>query len=79
MTSSFKQFLKKVEQTEFKTNTTASGTLTIQQTKRNELRVEGVEALRQDLVALYGDDFDILTTKEGLIIVVELADGQLFS
>lgn len=79
MTSSFKQFLKKVEQTEFKTNTTASGTLTIQQTKRNELRVEGVEALREDLVALYGDDFDILTTKEGLIIVVELADGQLFS
>lgn len=79
MTSSFKQFLKKVEQTEFKTNTTASGTLTIQQTKRNELRVEGVEALRQDLVALYGNDFDILTTKEGLIIAVELADGQLFS
>lgn len=79
MTSSFKQFLKKVEQTEFKTNTTASGTLTIQQTKRNELRVEGVEALREDLVALYGDDFDILTTKEGLIIVAELADGQLFS
>lgn len=67
----FKQFLKKIEGEELVTNTTAAGTLTIQQTTRNQLRAEGVEALREDLIDLYGDDFDILTTKEGIVIVVE--------
>lgn len=68
----FKQFLKKIEgEKDLVTNTTAAGTLTIQQTTRNQLRAEGVEALREDLIDLYGDDFDILTTKEGIVIVVE--------
>lgn len=75
----FKAFLRQVEETNFETNTTAAGTLTIQQTTRNKLRAEGVEALREDLIDLYGDEFDIVTTKEGIIIIAELEDGQLFS
>lgn len=37
------------------TNTTATGTLTIQQTLRNEIRREGVKALKEDLENLYGE------------------------
>lgn len=45
----FKEFLKTVENTEYATNTTATGALTIQQSIRNELRKEGVAALKADL------------------------------
>lgn len=56
---------------ELPTNTTSKGETTIQQTPRNELRREGLNALKQDLINLYGDDFDVVETKEGIIIVAE--------
>lgn len=71
--TAFAAFLKEVEQTNYPTNITATGALTIQQTTRNELRRKGVKALLEDLDALYGDTFDIVETKEGIIIVVENA------
>lgn len=45
----FAEFLSKVEETEFDTNTTATGTLTIQQSQRNLLRKEGIAAFKADL------------------------------
>lgn len=45
----FQEFLQKVEQTEFETNTTATGAYTIQQSQRNALRKEGVAAFKADL------------------------------
>lgn len=47
--SAFCDFLARVEQTEFETNTTATGAYTIQQSQRNALRKEGLEAFKQDL------------------------------
>lgn len=47
--SKFGEFLSKVEQTEFGTNTTATGAFTIQQSQRNALRKEGVAAFKEDL------------------------------
>ena len=69
--SKFKQFLEDVSKTSFETNTTATGAVTIQQSARNTLRKQGLEALKADLEALYGENFDILETKEGLVIAVE--------
>ena len=45
----FADFLSEVEQTEFDTNTTATGTLTIQQSQRNLLRKKGIAAFKADL------------------------------
>ena len=45
----FIDFLKGVEQTEFEINTTATGAQTIQQSRRNILRKEGIAALKADL------------------------------
>ena len=45
----FSEFLHNIETTEFETNTTATGALTIQQSTRNELRKEGLAALKADL------------------------------
>lgn len=45
----FTEFLQKVEQTEFETNTTATGAYTIQQSQRNALRKEGLAAFKADL------------------------------
>lgn len=45
----FSEFLRMVEKTEYETNTTATGALTIQQSVRNELRKVGVAALKADL------------------------------
>lgn len=72
----FTQFLHEVEDTQFETNTTATGTVTIQQTIRNDLRKEGVKALKADLEQLYGEEFDIVETKEGLVIVAENGPGD---
>lgn len=47
--SKFKEFLNMVENTEYQTNTTATGALTIQQSVRNELRKQGIAALKADL------------------------------
>lgn len=74
--SKFKEFLKKIQTTEYATNTTATGALTIQQSTRNELRKEGVDALKADLEYLYGDEYDVVLTKEGLVIVAENEPGD---
>ena len=72
----FKQFLHDIENREFDIITTDSGSEIIQQTTRNELRKEGLAALKWDLQQLYGDDFDIVETKEGLVIVSENLPGD---
>ena len=72
----FIDFLKGVEQTEFEINTTATGASTIQQSRRNILRKEGIAALKADLEWLYGGDFDIVETKDGLVIVAENEPGD---
>lgn len=72
----FADFLHTVEQTQFETNTTATGIVTIQQTPRNQLRKAGIEALKRDLEQIYGDEFDIVETKEGLIIIAENEPGD---
>lgn len=71
METKFGQFLKEVEHIEFDTNTTSTGTYTIQQSQRNALRKQGLAALLADLQEWYGDDFDIVETKDGIIIVAE--------
>ena len=56
------------------TNTTANGMVTIQQTQRNQLRKEGLQAFKQDLIDWYGNEgFDVVETKEGIVIVAEAA------
>lgn len=76
----FKKFLKGVQSAEFEHNTTITGTTTIQQTSRNNLRRQGLAALKEDLIVLYGDEFDIVETEAGLVIVTENeADGTTFS
>lgn len=72
--SKFKDFLKEVESTTYPTNMTATGNLTIQQTLRNELRRKGVKALLEDLISVYGDEYDLVETKDGIVIVVENED-----
>ena len=72
----FSEFLRMVEETEYETNTTATGALTIQQSARNELRKIGVAALKADLEWLYGNEFDVVETKEGIVLVAEKAEKQ---
>ena len=55
----------------FPTNITASGTETVQQTVRNQWRTQGVSALVEDLKQMYGDELDILVTKDGIVFVIE--------
>lgn len=71
----FNDFLKEVEATEYDINTTATGANTIQQSQRNLLRKKGVAAFKADLEWLYGDDFDIVETKDGIVIVAENEPG----
>ena len=72
----FSEFLRMVEETEYETNTTATGALTIQQSARNELRKIGVAALKADLEWLYGNEFDVVETKEGIVLVAENKPGD---
>lgn len=72
----FNRFLEEVVDTDFETNTTATGTVTIQQSARNALRKKGVEALKHDLELMYGLDFDVLETKEGIVIAAENEPGE---
>ena len=72
----FSEFLRMVEATEYGTNTTATGALTIQQSARNDLRKLGVAALKEDLQWLYGNEFDVVETKEGIVIVAENEPGD---
>lgn len=67
----FANFLQHVTESTFDTNTTITGTETIQQSARNELRRQGIAALKADLEALYSDFFDVVETKEGIVIVAE--------
>ena len=73
MTSKFAEFLKEVETSSYPTNTTSTGSQTIQQSIRNDLRKQGVAALKEDLKWLL-PDFDVVETKEGLVIVAENDD-----
>lgn len=73
--NSFANFLHEVEQTDYSTNKTASGALTIQQSTRNSLRREGLKALVNDLKA-WLPDFDIVETKDGIVIVAENEPGD---
>jgi len=76
MDNNFSAFLREVEQTEFETNTTATGANTIQQSQRNILRKKGVAAFKQDLIDMYGDEFDVVETKDGIVIVAENEPGN---
>lgn len=73
--NSFANFLHEVEQTDYSTNKTASGALTIQQSTRNSLRREGLKALVADLKT-WLPDFDIVETKDGIVIVAENEPGD---
>ena len=73
--NAFANFLHEVEQTDYSTNKTASGALTIQQSTRNNLRREGLKALVNDLKA-WLPDFDIVETKDGIVIVAENEPGD---
>ena len=72
----FSSFLKEIEMTAFDTNKTSTGAVTIQQSVRNELRRKGLEALVKDLNWLYGDEFDVVETKDGIVIVAENQPGD---
>ena len=74
--TNFGSFLHEVEETNFETNITSKGVKTIKQTPRNELRRAGVEALKADLEEFYGDDFEVLETDEGLVVVAENMPGD---
>ena len=67
----FKDFLHKLEQLPLEVKEKTNGTATIQQTTRTILREEGVAALLADLTALYGDEFDIVETADGIDFVAE--------
>lgn len=67
----FKDFLHKLEQEPLEIKEKTNGTATIQQTKRNQLREEAVEAICEDLKLLYGDQFDIVETADGICVVAE--------
>lgn len=73
----FLDFLENVRMANYPTNVTALGTITIQQTLRNNLRREGVAALKHDLELIYGNWFDIVETKEGIVIVIENEPNEL--
>lgn len=72
----FTKFLNKVASENYATNTTATGAVTIQQSIRNDLRKEGIAALKSDLMQMYGKEFDIVETKEGIVIVAENDPGN---
>lgn len=67
----FGKFLHDIEQTNFNFHTTVNGDVTIQQSDRNKIRSKGIEAFLTDLINWYGDDFDIVRTKEGIVVVAE--------
>jgi len=67
----FKDFLHRLESEPLEIKEKTNGTATIQQTTRNQLREEGVAALLDDLIKLYGDEFDIVETADGICFVAE--------
>ena len=67
----FKDFLHKLENEPLEIKEKANGTATIQQTRRNQLREEGVVALFSDLKMLYGDEYDVVWTADGICFAAE--------
>lgn len=67
----FKEFLHTVETTDYTTNTTSTGLTTLQQSTRNNLRREGLKALKTDLTNWLGNDFDVVETQDGIVIAIE--------
>lgn len=53
---------------------TSAGSRIISQSERNKLRQEGLEALELDLKDAFGTSFDVVRTKDGLVIVAEGGD-----
>lgn len=74
----FKDFLARVEKTSLPMAVTSSGSRIISQSERNKLRQEGLEALEGDLKDAFGTSFDVVRTKDGLVIVAE-GDDFTFS
>lgn len=60
-----KKFLADLEKEQLKTNITAAGTRTIQQTIRNLRRKEMMDAIYKDLIA---DGIDVFQTNDGLVL-----------
>ena len=73
----FKDFLHKLENEPLEVKEKTNGTATIQQTTRNQLREEGVAALLDDLTNLYGDEFDIVETADGICFVAENEESDI--
>lgn len=76
----FTNFLKDwvIENNHFlQSKETSTGETIIAQTQRNQMRRAGMDALKEDLINLYGDEFDIVETASGLNIVAENDEGTV--
>lgn len=73
------EFLEEVAATQWPFKQTSTGTITIQQTVRNELRRKGMEALAKDLIELYGSYSDIVETADGITLVEQLIGDDLIA
>lgn len=72
------EVLKEIETSKLETNTTVTGSLTIKQGLRNELRKVIEQSLMDDLTYLY-PDYSVLLTKDGLVIAAENQDDYTVS
>jgi len=63
-----KKFLEVLSKADLKTNENANGTLTIQQTQRNQQRALMVNELLNDLI---DEDMDAYLTADGIILAIE--------
>lgn len=73
MVEKITKFFDKCNATEFETNTTAKGLFTIQQTKRNHLKTEFMEILKDILNQFredYNQDFEVHTTRDGIVLSI---------
>ena len=66
--SRINDFLAEVEKQDLKTNVNANGTITIQQTQRNELRAKVVEEFYNFLLE---QKLDVFMTNGGIVIALE--------
>ena len=76
--TNFESFLDEVMNANLGTVVTTIGTKIIQQSTRNNLRKDGVAALKADLEQLFNhrDDISVLETKDGIVIAVENTAGD---
>lgn len=71
--TNFNEFLNSLESAEtLPTNHTNAGHITIEQTPRNQLRRQGMDALIADLKASL-PSFDVVETANGIVIAAENA------